>query len=108
MSSGQGERERELKEAPLRKPDKATWPEGVRPISIDEMDGIGVDADGDLYWHGKRVTRTRVDLNWRQVIYAGFILLFTAIAACGAAVQGWTAYQDWACKVGWRAVACPR
>jgi hypothetical protein len=108
MSSGQSERERELEGAPLRKPDKATWPRGVRPISIEEVDGIGVDVNGDLYWHGKRVeTRTRVDLNWRQITYGAIILIATIVAACGALAQGWAAYNEWACKVGWRAVACP-
>jgi len=55
MNTGQSERERELEGAPLRKPDKATWPKGVRPIAIDEVDGTGVEADGDLYWHGTTV-----------------------------------------------------
>ena len=44
------ERKRELELAPLRKADPSTWPKGVRPISIDEVDGIGVDSRGDLYW----------------------------------------------------------
>jgi hypothetical protein len=108
MENEKTEREQELEQVPFRKADKATWPKGVRPIAIDEVDGIGVDAKGDLYWHGKPVeTRARVDLNWRQMIYAGIILFFTALAACGAVVQGWAAYNDWACKVGWLAV-CPR
>jgi hypothetical protein len=30
------------------------------------------------------------------------------IAALGTAVQGWTAYHDWACKTGWWTfTACP-
>jgi hypothetical protein len=107
MSSEDSERERELKEIPVRKADSAAWPKGVRAIAIAEVDAIGVDAKGDLYWHGKRVeTRTRLDLNWRQIIYAGLILVFTGIGAGGAVVQGWAAYNDWACKVGWPAV-CP-
>jgi hypothetical protein len=102
------ERERELEQTPFRRADKATWPKGVRPIGLEEVDAIGVDAKGNLYWHGKHVeTRARLNLNWRQVVYAAIILIFTGITACGAAVQGWTAYNDWACKVGWPAI-CPR
>ena len=80
----------------------------IRRNGPDEVDGIGVDAEGDLYWQGKRVqTRARLDLNWRQTLYAVIIAIFTVIGGCGAAVQGWTAYHDWACKVGWRAVSLP-
>jgi hypothetical protein len=99
--------EQELEVAPIRKANPASWPKGVRPISIDEVDGIGVDAKGDLYWHGKHVeTRARLDLNYRQILYAAAILAFTAIGALGAVGQGWAAYNDWACKVGWPAI-CP-
>ena len=102
------ERKRELELAPLRKADPSTWPKGVRPISIDEVDGIGVDSRGDLYWQGKRVeTRTRLDLNWRQIVYAGVLVVFAGLSAAGAIVQGWASYNEWACKVEWPAV-CPR
>jgi hypothetical protein len=102
------ERKRELELAPIRKANPSTWPKGVRPISIDEVDGIGVDSRGDLYWHGKRVeTRTRLALNWRQILYAGFLVAFAGLSAAGAIVQGWASYNEWACKVEWPAV-CPR
>lgn len=61
-----------------------------------------MDGEGDLYWHGKRVeTRTRLDLNRSQAAVAVVIAVATVIGACGAVVQGWAAYNDWACKVGW-------
>src|SRR5262245_22571730 len=102
------ERERELREVPPRKTDRTAWPKGVRPIGIDEVDGIGVDANGDLYWHGKRVeTRTRVKLTPLQMTYGVIIAVATMVGAGGALAQGWAAYNDWACKVGWPAV-CPR
>jgi hypothetical protein len=103
--SERSERAREF----IRTADPAAWPKGVRPmISLDEVAGIGVDANGDLYWHGKRVeTRTRVRLTWLQIIYAAIIAIATVGGACGAVAQGWAAYNDWACKVGWSAVACP-
>jgi hypothetical protein len=103
------ERERELEKAPIRKAHPDTWPEGVRPISIEEVDGVGVDGRGDLYWHGKRVeTRTRLDLSWLQTIVAVVIAFATVIGAAAAVAQGWAAYNDWACRVGWSAVACPQ
>jgi hypothetical protein len=108
MMDEKSERELELEQVPFRKADKSTWPRGVRSIGIDEADALGVDADGNLYWHGKRVeTLTRVRLTWPQIVYAAIIAIATVAGACGAVTQGWAAYNDWACKVGWSAVACP-
>jgi hypothetical protein len=108
MMDEKSERELELEQVPFRKADKSTWPKGVRSIGIDEADALGVDADGNLYWHGKRVeTLTRVRLTWPQIVYAAIIAIATVAGACGAVTQGWAAYNDWACKVGWSAVACP-
>jgi hypothetical protein len=107
--SEQDQRERELEEVPLRRADKTTWPTGVKAIAIDEADALGVDAAGNLYWpHGKQVeTRARLALNWSQTFVAVVIAVATVIGAVAAVVQGWTAYNDWACKVRWSAVACP-
>src|SRR5262249_3756092 len=110
----QEKREREKREAaarqwqedmeaiPFQQTDRSTWPKTVRPLSLDE-EGLGVDRDGRLYWHGKPVEiGQRLDLTRTQA-WVG-----TAIAALGTAVQGWTAYHDLACKTGWwTPAACP-
>jgi hypothetical protein len=102
------DREQELKEVPHRPPDQSTWPKGIRSISIDEAGALGVDAKGELYWHGKPVEiRRPLDLTWRQKLVAGIVATATVIAAVGAAAQGWAAYNEWACKVGWKSVVCP-
>jgi len=102
------DREQELKEMPHRPPDQSTWPKGIRSISIDEAGALGVDAKGDLYWHGKPVEiRRPLDLTKGQFFLAAVVALATVIAAIGAVAQGFAAYNDWACKVGWKAAACP-
>lgn len=32
------------------------WPAGVRPITFDEINSLGVDSENRLYWEGKRLT----------------------------------------------------
>ena len=49
------DREQELKDVPHRPADKSRWPKGIRSISYDEADALGVDAKGELFWHGKPV-----------------------------------------------------
>jgi hypothetical protein len=87
---------------------QSTWPKGIRSISYDEADALGVDAKGELYWHGKPVEiRRPLDLTWWQNAIAIIVAIATVLAALGAVAQGFAAYNEWACKVGWRSVACP-
>jgi hypothetical protein len=75
---------------------------------MEEAGALGVDAKGELYWQGKPVEiRRPLDLTWRQKFVAGMIALATVVAAIGAVAQGFAAYNEWACKVGWASAACP-
>ena len=96
----------ELKRVPPLPP-FSDWPEGVRGISIGETDGLGVSESGELYWRGKPVEiRRPLYLSGWQKFGAFLVAIFTVIGATGSVIQGWTAYNDWACKVHWAAV-CP-
>src|SRR3954453_13770781 len=102
------DREQELKDVPHRPADKSTWPKGLRSISIDEADALATNARGELYWHGKPVeVRRPLDLTRRQKAVAVIVAAATVLAAIGAVPQGFAAYNEWACKVGWKAAACP-
>jgi hypothetical protein len=46
------ERVRQMEETPLQVVDVTKWPKGVRQIGQDEVDGLGIDRDGRLYWNG--------------------------------------------------------
>jgi hypothetical protein len=81
------ERQRELEETPPTPIDKTKWPKGVRSLSLDE-DALGVDAKGDLYWHGKPVeVRRPLDLTRGQQIIAVIVALATGVGALAAVVQ---------------------
>jgi hypothetical protein len=104
------EREDELRRVPHQTIDKSKWPSTVRPISTSEGDGLGIDADGRLYWNGKpvEIIGRRLDLTKNQTAIAIAVAVFTALAAVGTSVQAGVAYHDWACKTGWPAIlSCP-
>ncbi len=106
----QRERAEELQRVPVQDIDKTKWPKNVRPISISESGGLGIDPTGRLHWNGKpvEIVSQRLDLTWLQTIIALSVAVFTLIAAIATSVQAWTAYHDWACKVEWPAYpACP-
>jgi hypothetical protein len=86
------ERRRELEEIPPTPIDKAKWPKGVRPLSLDE-DALGVDAKGDLYWHGKPVEiRRPLDLTRGQQIIAVIVAVAAVVGALAAVAQAIAAF----------------
>jgi hypothetical protein len=87
------EREEELRRVPHQKIDKSKWPKDVRPISMSEGDGLGIDPDGRLYWNGKpvEIIGRRLDLTWTQAVAGLLVAIFTVVGGIGAAVQGWAA-----------------
>jgi hypothetical protein len=96
-------RDHELEQTPLLKIDQSKWPKGVRRIGQKELDGLGVDRDGRLHWHGKpvEIIGRRLDLTRSQLVVAVVIASATVIATMATTVQAWTAYHDMACQVNW-------
>jgi hypothetical protein len=94
-------RQEDLERIPLQKIDKSKWPKKVRPIAIEETDGLGIDADGRLYWNGKpvEIIRQRLDLTGWQMAVAVLVMIFTGAAAIATGFQAWTGYREWNCKL---------
>ncbi len=100
------ERDDELKRTPLQKSDKASWPNGVRPVGLVELNEIGVDDRGRLYWQGKPIeVRQRLSLTFWQKA-AAFLVAAGALATFLVTIaNGVTDLVDWGCKVGWLTAA---
>jgi len=51
-------------------------PAGVRTITMEELDRLGIDGNNRLYWDGKQVgLDTTLSLNWWQglaIVVGGF------------------------------------
>ncbi len=70
----------------------ASWPPGIRPISLEGLDHIGVGAGGDLYWDGKPIV-VRKGLTLSTLQNAGALIVgLAAVVAAGAAAV--SAYAD--------------
>ena len=59
-------REEELHEVPSWEANKEAWPRGVRPIGQDELDCLGIDRRGNIYWDGTPVVIRGFVLTPRQ------------------------------------------
>jgi hypothetical protein len=99
-------REDELRDIPLWKANKQTWPAGVREIGMEETDCLGVDRRGNLYWDGKPVEVRHFWLTRWQRVGAVIVTLSALIVAIAAVTQAWVAYEDWACRAGWPSLVC--
>ena len=82
-------------------------PGKLRSISMDEIDTLQVDRNGRLYWDGRPVEVSRRLTFW-QSVGAFLVGTFVVIGSVGSFLQGWTAYHDLACRMGWYtfAVTC--
>jgi hypothetical protein len=85
--------EDELREVPLWRANKGTWPPGVREIRVEEADCLGVDRHGNLYWDGKPVEVRHIWLSllltrWQQV-GAVIVVVSALFGALGAPRGGW-------------------
>lgn len=87
----------------------AHWPAGVKPLSYRVFQMMGVnEVTKELYWDGKPVeVRRRLDLTWRERVFAVAVGLFTILGSIGAVAQGWTAAHQWACQTQIVAWGCP-
>lgn len=36
------------------------WPRGVEPISLDDLNRLGIDSEHQLYWDGRRIEIRRL------------------------------------------------
>jgi hypothetical protein len=87
--------------------DTSHWPTGVKTISLEKLDLLGVDENNYLYWDGKRVQIVRrITLTFWQTIGAFIVGIFAIVGAIGSFAQGWAAYNDWARRVSWMAAVC--
>jgi hypothetical protein len=75
------QRQAELNAIPPKKTNFSEWPKGVRAIGVDEMDALGVDAQGMIYWHGRPIALRRIELR-------GWEFWFALLATVGAFLSG--------------------
>ncbi len=74
-------------------PGRETWPNNVRPMTVDALGDLGYDPEGDLYWKGKRI-EVRKSLTFTKWQKAGTVIV-TVSAAVAALASAASAYVDW-------------
>ena len=64
------------------------WPSGVQPIGIEDLDRLGLNADNELFWDGKRVEiRRALVLTSFQKVGAVIVSICAILGGIGALVS---------------------
>src|SRR5258708_28502548 len=80
-------------------PYKPHWPKGVRPMSWEQSEKLGVDANGHLFWDGKPVeVNQRVILTTMQKVAAVVVPIAAIFEGLGSCTQGLHATYNIGCK----------
>lgn len=68
-------------------------PSGVRPISVDALDHLGVDGEGNLYWLDTKILMAKKE--FRLSLFQGTLATLTTLAAIvAAAAASFSAFAD--------------
>jgi hypothetical protein len=107
MGYREDERDKAMEQVPPFVADPVHWPDGVRTVGIDELNNLGIDREGVLYWNGRVLTiEKRLSLSVWQKVWAGVIGVTAFLVSLSTIVQGIAAYSTWACSTGLPAI-CP-
>lgn len=80
--------QKDMEQVPLNLVDRSAWPVGVRPISVDEMEALGIDANAMIYWNGQPIqVRKRLELRSWELAIAVVATLATVIQAVMAVLE---------------------
>ena len=80
------------------------WPSGVEPITMEELEKLGRNANGELFWEGKRlITRSQFHFTLPQVCLA----ILAAIASLATIATGLNNASVFLCarNIAW--LGCP-
>jgi hypothetical protein len=84
------------------------WPPGVQPIGIEDLDRLGLNADNELFWDGKRVEiRRALVLTTFQKVGAVIVSICAILGGIGALVSGVKDGAEFSCarEITW--LSCP-
>lgn len=86
----------------------APWPDGVAPVGVEDLDRLGIDAQDQLFWDGRRIEiRRRLDLTRLQKLAAILVTLFAVLGGIGGFFSGATDAAAFLCARHLHWLSCP-
>jgi hypothetical protein len=89
-------------------PAPSDWPPGVEPISLDDLQRLGINATNELFWDGKHVeVRRQLVFTRFQKIFGIAVSVFAILGALGGFVTGVNNASVFLCARGYHWLSCP-
>ena len=85
-----------------------SWPAGVTPIGVEDLDRLGLNEQNQLFWDGRRVEiRNRLDLTRLQRALAIIVSICAVLGALGGFVTGLNNASIFLCARDIHWLSCP-
>lgn len=85
-------------------PPPERWPEGVQPVSIEEIGKLGINDRSELFWDGRRlITRSKLYLTFPQAMLA----VLAVIASLATIATGLNNASVFLCARDLHWLGCP-
>jgi len=84
------------------------WPKGVTPISVDDLNKLGLNGYDQLFWDGRRIEiRRKLDLSRTQKALAVMVAVAALLGGIGGFLSGINDAAGFLCArhIGW--LTCP-
>jgi hypothetical protein len=84
------------------------WPHDIRPIGVEDLGRLGLNADNQLFWDGKRIeVRQEFTLTRLQKVLAVIVSIFAVLGGLGSFVTGFNNASVFFCSRGHDWLSCP-
>lgn len=85
-----------------------TWPPGVEPIGLEDLDRLGISRADELYWDGRRIEiRRPLVLTRLQTIATAIVTVFAILGGLGGFVTGLNNASIFLCARHLAWLTCP-
>ena len=87
---------------------RPSWPNGVHPIALEDLDRLGINSDNQLFWDGNRVEiRRALTLTTLQKLLAVIVSVFAILGGIGGFVTGYNNATVFLCARSHNWLSCP-
>jgi hypothetical protein len=84
------------------------WPDGVKKITVADLNRLGINNNQELFWDGKRVEiRRALSLTRFQKILTAIVSTCAILGGLGGAVTGFNNLTVFLCARGIDRLSCP-
>ena len=92
----------------VTEPTPEGWPPDVTPISVEDLDRLGLNRSNQLFWDGKRIeVSNHLDLTRLQKVFAVIVTFFAVLGAIGGFVTGFNNASIFLCARDIHWLSCP-